>query len=930
MELLKSIFSGVLTMSLKAIPVILLVLLLRFALRRAPKRWAYALWAVPLYRLVCPAALPAAFSLYNLSFLPRSTRSGGATGTAADFFNLQGTSQAVSPPPGTLAGVQTSPAASAAPAASNAVTAAEHAATQAASSGTAAAAAQTAIPHSVDWLTVATIVWLAGLALLLGWNLYQYLRLRRRTASAIRAEDGAWVCDGIAGPFVLGALRPKIYLPCWLGEESRAHVLAHESCHLRRHDPLIRLIALFTAALHWFNPLVWLGFKLMEQDMEMSCDEAALRALGAEKQKDYSRTLLALGTGRRGYGPALAFGMPAAKKRILHVLNLRRTGRRTLALASAVLLLAGLTCCTDAAPKTPTGQIRETEQSVADRTEQLTDDITLSYDYELPESTQSVALAVKGTGLFESELVTLWSGAANELTGSLALTNLSNDFDVSIQLTHDDNYENTFEFNGAGSLYTPSHTKLVPNGSDAITLTQDRPSLLFTAAVEGAGSPIGTYEFYLYPASTAADCIPFLPEIGDLPQRLYDARTDYLGDASAVVNLLNTITTSRNTAHDAFCTGSSMELHTDAEPYGMVVNESSKDLNLLGCTANSCLIREQFRTGALMLALVGNLDRYYEQFDQVSGLELSNLTVETAEQVLGIDDLKSFGQSADGVAKLLGLIDLALNNSDWLNSSTLLMEPLGTLHYRTALDSEGSYWQLNLGEDGSDRASNSITCAAVQDHNGYSTTIQCTWTEEQGVITVTVPAEDDWDELDNVTVSNHDELTYRFRRTDPTDGNLIYFEQDGSSDFSAFARSGLSLTDGQTLELVDGTGWPSIGTTNAIKFGTYSADLTEQLREEFQIIPRFTLNEDGTFQMDYDPLFSYDYSGTYQIVLNRLTLTADNGDSYRFRIEENGSLIFIQRNSTPIRPTAASTSLPDGTRFNPTISLGNATIDTDT
>ena len=63
MELLKSIFSGVLTMSLKAIPVILLVLLLRFALRRAPKRWAYALWAVPLYRLVCPAALPAAFSL---------------------------------------------------------------------------------------------------------------------------------------------------------------------------------------------------------------------------------------------------------------------------------------------------------------------------------------------------------------------------------------------------------------------------------------------------------------------------------------------------------------------------------------------------------------------------------------------------------------------------------------------------------------------------------------------------------------------------------------------------------------------------------------------------------------------------------------------------------------------------------------------------
>ena len=924
MELLKSIFSGVLTMSLKAIPAILLVLLLRSVLRRAPKRWAYALWAVPLFRLVCPAALPAAFSLYNLPFLHRSTRSGGAAGTASGFLRSQDTSQVVSPTLGTITGAQTAPAVSAAPAASNAVTAAGSTAAQAASSAPAAAAAQTAIPHSVDWLAVAAIVWLAGLALLLGWNLYQYLRLRHRTASAIRAEDGAWVCDGIAGPFVLGVLRPKIYLPSWLGKESRAHVLAHESCHLRRHDPLIRLVGLLTAALHWFNPLVWLGLKFMEQDMEMSCDEAALRALGAEKQKDYSRTLLALGTGRRGYGPALAFGMPAAKKRILHVLNLRQTGRRTLALAAAVLLLAGLTCCTDAAPKTPTGQIQETEQSITGRSEQLTDDITLSYDYELPEGTQSLALAVKGTGLFESDLVTLWSGAADELTGSLALTNLSNDFDVSIQLTHNDSYESTFEFSGAGRLYTPSHTKFVPSESDTITLTQDSPSLLFTASVEGAGSPVGTYEFYLYPVSVTADSVPFLPEIGDLPQRLYDARTDYLGDASAVGSLLNTITDSRNTAHAEFCADSTMELHTDAQPYGMVVNESIKDLDLLGGTAYSRLIREQFRTGALMLALVGNLDRYYEQFDSVSGLELSNLTAETAEQVLGIDDLKSFGQSADGVAQLLGLIDLALNNSDWLNSSTLLTEPLGTRHYRAALDSEGSYWQLNLGEDGSDRASSSITCTAVQDHGGYSTTIQCTWTEERGVITVTVPAEDGWDELDNVAVSNHDELTYRFRRMAPTDGTLLYFVQDGSSDFSAFARSGLSLTDGQTLELVNCEGEPAASTTNAIKFGTYSADLTEQLREEFQTIPRFTLNDDGTFQMDYAPLSS---TGTYQIVLDRLTLTADNGDSYQFRIEENGSLIFIQRYSMPIRPASASEPLPDGTQFNYSISLGNATLD---
>ena len=94
-------------------------------------------------------------------------------------------------------------------------------------------------------------------------------------------------------------------------------------------------------------------------------------------------------------------------------------------------------------------------------------------------------------------------------------------------LTHDDNYENTFEFNGAGSLYTPSHTKLCPE-----RVRRDHPdagqslTALYGRSGANDGSPIGAYEFYLYPASTAADCIPFLPEIGDLPQRLYDARTD--------------------------------------------------------------------------------------------------------------------------------------------------------------------------------------------------------------------------------------------------------------------------------------------------------------------------------------------------------------------------------------------------------------------
>lgn len=650
MELLKSVFSGVLSMSLKAVPVILLVLLLRLVLRRVSSRWSYALWAVPLFRLICPLSIPAAVSLYNLPLLHRAATGSSIKGTASGFANSKGTSLSFS-------ALSTSGG------------------TGAVEQGAASAANAAPTSGGVDTLAVAAVLWGVGVLLLLGWTVFRYAQLHRQTRAAIHMEGAVWQCDNLPGPFVLGILRPKIFLPSWLDGESRVHVLAHENCHLRRHDSLIRLIGQLIAVLHWFNPLVWLGLRFMEQDMEMSCDEAALRTLGQQSRQDYSRTLLALGSGRRSYGPALAFGVPAAKKRILHVLKPRRTGRSALALGLAVLLLAGLTCCTDAAQTAPTGQIREGASDGNNLLGQLSANPAHHYDYTLPEGTQALAIAVRGTGLFESELITLWAGDVTELSGTLALEKQG---DGTVQMVWGEE-QPSFQFYGCDILFSlgmPLETTFVPNETETITLTRDEPSLLFT--IERSSSSlgsIGTYEFYCYPASVPADSVPLLPE-GNVPsQQLYEKRADYVGNASAVSGLLSAVLDNYGAVHDELCSNHTMALDTDAEPYGMNIIFTLKTDDTLSFLQRIELQREQFRIGTLMLALVENLDCCHISYDGVDGVDFNNMTTETVSQVLGVDDLKALGQSADGVAELLARIDLALDDADWDSSADLLSNP---------------------------------------------------------------------------------------------------------------------------------------------------------------------------------------------------------------------------------------------------------------
>ena len=203
-------------------------------------------------------------------------------------------------------------------------------------------------PAPFPWQAVLAGVWLAGAAAMAGCGLISYLRLRRRLFDAIRAPDGAWEHPAVDSPFILGMIRPRIYLPAGLTGRPRQFILCHERAHLRRLDHIVKPVCWAALALHWFNPLVWAAYLLMSRDIEAACDEAVIRRLGSQVKADYSTTLLALATGRRLPAPSpLAFDEGDAKGRIKNVLGYRRPALWVIVVSAVMAVMAAVCLLTD-------------------------------------------------------------------------------------------------------------------------------------------------------------------------------------------------------------------------------------------------------------------------------------------------------------------------------------------------------------------------------------------------------------------------------------------------------------------------------------------------------------------------------------------------------------------------------------------------------
>jgi beta-lactamase regulating signal transducer with metallopeptidase domain len=141
---------------------------------------------------------------------------------------------------------------------------------------------------SVDCGEVLGAVWLTGTVVMTAYGAVSSLLLRRKVAPSIK-EDGVWLCDNIASPFILGILRPRIYLPSALESDCRDNVLAHEQAHLRRKDHWWKPLGFVLLSIHWFNPVMWLAYILLCRDIEAACDERVIKGMDVQERKKYSR-----------------------------------------------------------------------------------------------------------------------------------------------------------------------------------------------------------------------------------------------------------------------------------------------------------------------------------------------------------------------------------------------------------------------------------------------------------------------------------------------------------------------------------------------------------------------------------------------------------------------------------------------------------------
>lgn len=318
-ELLPIVFN----MSVTASAVIVFVLLARLLLKKAPKIFSYALWAVVLFRLLCPVSIITNLSLLGLLDAPVVE---ATTHTTAVEYIPQ---DVVHTP---------------APEVKLPVPGVNHAVNKALPQGE----EQTAADPLKAPVALATLVWLAGIGVLAAYSVVSLLRFRRRLVGAVLLRDNVYLADYIESPFVMGILRPKIYLPSSLSEQEQGYIILHEQHHIRRGDHIIKALAFFALCIHWFNPMVWVAFVLSSKDMEMSCDEAVVRKLGEGIRADYSASLLSLATGRRIIaGTPLAFGEGDTKNRIKNMLNWKKAKPAVLFLAAAAVILSTVVCATN-------------------------------------------------------------------------------------------------------------------------------------------------------------------------------------------------------------------------------------------------------------------------------------------------------------------------------------------------------------------------------------------------------------------------------------------------------------------------------------------------------------------------------------------------------------------------------------------------------
>ena len=311
---MNELFLKIINMSISASWLVLVVLILRFVLKKAPKWVNILLWGIVAIRLICPFSFESALSLIpSAETFPEKVISGPS-------FDVQ---TGITPVDNRIndylgdryfEGV-TVPA-----------------------------------NNGNNIMTILTIVWTIGILLLVAYTVISYWRLRRKVDTAVRYKDNIFQSENVKSPFVLGIIKPRIYLPFNMNGQDLEHVVAHEQVHIHRKDHWWKPLGFLLLTIHWFNPLMWLAYVLLCRDIELACDEKVIKELGNEQRADYMQALVACSVNRRMIAACpLAFGEVGVKERVKSVMNYKKPAFWVIIIA--VIICVGVAACFLTNPK---------------------------------------------------------------------------------------------------------------------------------------------------------------------------------------------------------------------------------------------------------------------------------------------------------------------------------------------------------------------------------------------------------------------------------------------------------------------------------------------------------------------------------------------------------------------------------------------------
>ncbi len=321
MFFLGDIFIKLLNMSITAAYVIIIIMAVRFLLKKFPKKYSYYLWGIVGFRLIFPFSITSEFSFLNLN----------------TFTNINAGNYGMEYIPSDI-GFMDTPI----------IDVGVDSVNKTVNSLLPVSEIQNSINPMQIYILIAVIFWILGIIFILLYEIFLFFRMKRVVKKAIFYKDNIYECDNIETPFVMGFIKPKIYIPFRLNEKAFSYVLCHEKYHIKRYDNIIKIIAFFILIVYWFNPFIWLAYFYMNKDMEMSCDEKVILEMGVDSIKDYSYSLLSFAVNRRRlpFGP-IAFGESYIRKRVKNILRFKKPKLWISIVGVLIVFIISVVCITN-------------------------------------------------------------------------------------------------------------------------------------------------------------------------------------------------------------------------------------------------------------------------------------------------------------------------------------------------------------------------------------------------------------------------------------------------------------------------------------------------------------------------------------------------------------------------------------------------------